>query len=78
VASACRLPRSLVGKQVGEDETRHSGGVGGESSGSSRNGFRGRIIRVASRNGYALLGDAASTVLLSKDGVERAVRRRLS
>jgi hypothetical protein len=32
---------------------------------------------VASRNSYALLGDAARTVLLSEDDVVRAVRRLL-
>jgi hypothetical protein len=33
---------------------------------------------VASRNSYVPLGDAASTVLLGKDDMERAVRRLLS
>jgi hypothetical protein len=41
-------------------------------------GFSGGIIWVASRNSYALLGDAASIVLLSEDYVERVVRRLLN
>ena len=55
------------------DETRHSGGVGeGIVTALVERGFGGRIIRVASRDSYVPLGDAANTVLLSEDDTERA------
>jgi 2-oxoisovalerate dehydrogenase E1 component len=61
------------------DETRHGGGVGeGIVTALVENGFRGRIIRVASRDSYVPLGDAANTVLLSQDDIDGAVRRLLS
>jgi 2-oxoisovalerate dehydrogenase E1 component len=61
------------------DETRHGGGVGeGIVTALVENGFGGWIIRVSSRDSYVPLGDAANTVLLSEDDIERAVRRLLS
>ena len=42
-----------TGRVLGVDETRHGGGVGqGIVTALVENGFGGRIIRVASRNGY--------------------------
>jgi 2-oxoisovalerate dehydrogenase E1 component len=61
------------------DETWHSGGVGeGIVTALVENGFAGPIIRVASRDSYVPPGDAANTMLLSEDDIERAVRRLLS
>jgi 2-oxoisovalerate dehydrogenase E1 component len=53
------------------DETRHSGGVGeGVITALVEHGFRGRIARVASRDSFVPLGDAANLVLLSEDEIE--------
>jgi 2-oxoisovalerate dehydrogenase E1 component len=55
------------------DETRHAGGVGeGVVTGLVEGGFPGRIARVASRDSYVPLGDAAKLVLLSEDEIEAA------
>jgi len=52
--------------------SREGGGVGeGIVTALVENGFGGWIIRVASRDRYVPLGDAANTVLLSEDDVER-------
>ncbi|HEX9230697.1 MAG TPA: transketolase C-terminal domain-containing protein, partial [Jatrophihabitantaceae bacterium] len=70
---------NATGRVLVVDETRHSGGVGeGIVTALVERGFGGRIIRVASRDSYVPLGDAANTVLLSEDDIERAVRRLLS
>jgi hypothetical protein len=78
-ASLCEPACDATGRVLAVDETRHSGGVGdGIVTALVENGFGGRIIRVASRDSYVPLGDAANTVLLSEDDIERAVRRLLS
>ena len=70
---------NATGRVLVVDETRHSGGVGeGIVTALVERGFGGRIIRVSSRDSYVPLGDAANTVLLSEDDIERAVRRLLS
>jgi 2-oxoisovalerate dehydrogenase E1 component len=57
------------------DETRRSGGVGeGVVTALVEHGFSGRIARVASKDSYVPLGDAANLVLLSEDEVEAAAR----
>ncbi len=60
------------------DETRHAGGVGeGVLAALVEAGHRGRLARVASRDSYVPLGDAADLVLLGEDEIERAARRLL-
>jgi 2-oxoisovalerate dehydrogenase E1 component len=60
------------------DETRHSGGVGeGVLAALAEAGFPGRTARVASRDSYVPLGDAANLVLLSEDEIENAARALL-
>ena len=68
-----------TGRVLVVDETQHGGGIGeGIVTALVENGFGGRIIRVSSRDSYVPLGDAANTVLLGEDDIERAVRRLLS
>jgi 2-oxoisovalerate dehydrogenase E1 component len=70
---------NVTGKVLVVDETRHSGGVGeGIVTALVERGFTGSIARVASADSYVPLGDAANTVLLSEDGIERAARRLMS
>ena len=38
-------------------------------------GFEGRIARVASKDSFVPLGDAANLVLVSEDEIERAARK---
>jgi 2-oxoisovalerate dehydrogenase E1 component len=60
------------------DETRHSGGVGeGVITALVENGFPGRIARVASRDSFVPLGDAAQLVLLHEEDIEAAAHRLL-
>jgi 2-oxoisovalerate dehydrogenase E1 component len=55
------------------DETRRTGGVGeGIVAELVAAGFRGRLGRVASKDSFVPLGDAARLVLLSEDEVEAA------
>ncbi len=57
------------------DETRHAGGVGeGVLTALVEKRFPGRMARVASRDSYVPLGDAADLVLLGEDEVEAAAR----
>jgi len=68
-----------TGRVLVVDETRHSGGVGeGIVTALVEGGFAGRIARVSSHDSYVPLGDAANTVLLSEDDIERGVRQLLS
>jgi 2-oxoisovalerate dehydrogenase E1 component len=68
-----------TGRVLVVDETRHSGGVGeGIVTALVERGFAGPIVRVASRDSYIPLGDAANTVLLSEDDIERGVRQLLA
>ena len=58
------------------DETRHAGGVGeGVIAALVEHGFAGRIARVASRDSFVPLGDAANLVLLGEDEIESAARK---
>jgi 2-oxoisovalerate dehydrogenase E1 component len=62
-----------TGRVLIADETRHSGGVGeGIITALVEHGYGGRIARVASRDSYVPLGDAANLVLLSEDDIEHA------
>jgi 2-oxoisovalerate dehydrogenase E1 component len=62
-----------TGRVLVADETRHAGGVGeGIITALIEHGFAGRIARVASRDSYVPLGDAANLVLLSEDDIEAA------
>jgi len=64
-----------VGRVVVVDETRHSGGVGeAVVSELVEAGYRGDLKRVAARDSFIPLGDAARLVLVSADDIEGAVR----
>jgi 2-oxoisovalerate dehydrogenase E1 component len=63
----------VTGRVLVADETRHSGGVGeGVLSALVEHGFPGRLARVASRDSYVPLGDAANLVLLGEADIEAA------
>ncbi|MCU1656026.1 MAG: Transketolase central region [Pseudonocardiales bacterium] len=65
-----------TGRVLVVDETRHSGGVGeGVVTALVEHDFAGRIGRVASRDSYVPLGDAANLVLLGEDEIEHAAVR---
>jgi 2-oxoisovalerate dehydrogenase E1 component len=58
------------------DETRETGGVGeGVLSVLLGHGFAGRVDRVASKDSFIPLGDAALEVLLSEDTIEAAATK---
>jgi 2-oxoisovalerate dehydrogenase E1 component len=64
-----------VGRVLVVDETRHQGGVGeAVVSGLVERGFTGSIGRVAARDSFVPLGDAANLVLVSEDEIADAVR----
>jgi 2-oxoisovalerate dehydrogenase E1 component len=64
-----------VGRVVVVDETRHQGGVGeGVVAALVEGGFGGPITRVAARDSFVPLGDAANLVLVSEDDIADAVR----
>ncbi len=64
-----------VGRVVVVDETRHQGGVGeGVVAALVEGGFGGPITRVAARDSFIPLGDAANLVLVSEDDIADAVR----
>ena len=70
-----RLAAARTGRVLVVDETRHSGGVGeGVLARFVESGYRGRLARVASRDSYVPLGDAANLVLLSEHEIEVAAR----
>jgi 2-oxoisovalerate dehydrogenase E1 component len=70
---------AATGRILIADETRHSGGVGeGVITALVEHEFRGRIVRVASRDSFVPLGDAANLVLLSERDIEDAARRLLA
>jgi 2-oxoisovalerate dehydrogenase E1 component len=55
------------------DETRQTGGVGeGVLAALVEHGYTGAVERVASKDSFIPLGDAALEVLLSEDTVEAA------
>jgi 2-oxoisovalerate dehydrogenase E1 component len=70
LVSAATTRRVLV-----VDETRHSGGVGeGVLAALVEARFPGRMARVASRDSFIPLGDAANLVLLGEADIEDAAR----
>ena len=67
-----------TGRVLIADETRHAGGVGeGVITALVERGYTGRIARVASKDSFVPLGDAANLVLLSEDEIESAAQRIL-
>ncbi|MCE9621847.1 MAG: MFS transporter [Actinomycetia bacterium] len=67
-----------TGKVLVVDETRASGGVAeGVLAALIDNGFSGRMARVASKDSFIPLGDAAKLVLLSESEIEAAADRLL-
>jgi 2-oxoisovalerate dehydrogenase E1 component len=70
---------AATGRALVVDETRHSGGVGeGVVTALVEGGFGGRIARVASRDSYVPLADAANLVLLGEEGIEQAAVQLLA
>jgi 2-oxoisovalerate dehydrogenase E1 component len=66
---------AATGRVLIADETRHAGGVGeGIITALVEHGFTGAIARVASKDSYVPLGDAANLVLLGEDEIEAAAR----
>jgi len=64
---------SATGRALVVDETRRTGGVGeGIVAELLDAGYEGRLARVASRDSFVPLGDAARLVLLSEDEIEAA------
>ena len=64
---------SATGRTLVVDETRRTGGVGeGIVAELLDAGYTGRLARVASRDSFVPLGDAARLVLLSEDEIEAA------
>jgi 2-oxoisovalerate dehydrogenase E1 component len=71
LAHANEVDRVLV-----VDETRHSGGAGeGVVTGLIEAGYTGAIERVAARDSFVPLGEAANLVLVGHDQIVDAVRR---
>ncbi|MDT4944991.1 MAG: 2-oxoisovalerate dehydrogenase component [Pseudonocardiales bacterium] len=70
---------AATGRALVVDETRHSGGVGeGVVTALVEGGFGGRIARVASRDSYVPLADAADLVLLGEEEIEQAAVQLLA
>ncbi len=66
---------TAVGRVVVVDETRRQGGIGeGVVAELVEGGFTGPITRVAARDSFVPLGDAANLVLVSEDDIADAVR----
>ena len=64
---------TATGRVLIVDETRETGGVGeGVLAALSNGGFAGAVDRVASKDSFIPLGDAALEVLLSEDTIEAA------
>ena len=62
-----------TGRVLVADETRRTGGVSeGVVAALVDQGFDGRLVRVASKDSFVPLGDAAKLVLLSEDEIEAA------
>jgi 2-oxoisovalerate dehydrogenase E1 component len=65
-----------IGRVLVVDETRRTGGVAeGVLAGLVDAGYRGDMARVASKDSFIPLGDAALTVLVSEDEIVDAARR---
>jgi 2-oxoisovalerate dehydrogenase E1 component len=61
------------------DETRRSGGVGEAIvAGLAEAGYRGALRRVAGRDSFVPLGDAAQLVLVSEADIDAGVRALLA
>ena len=66
---------NATGSVLVVDETRRTGGVSeGVVAELVDAGFDGRIARVASKDSFVPLGDAARLVLVSEDDIEAAAR----
>jgi 2-oxoisovalerate dehydrogenase E1 component len=66
----------VTGRVLVVDETRRTGGVSeGVLAALVDAGFDGVMARVASRDSFVPLGDAANLVLLSEDEIEAAAMR---
>jgi 2-oxoisovalerate dehydrogenase E1 component len=60
------------------DETRRSGGAGEALvAGLVDEGYRGPLERIAARDSFVPLGDAARLVLVSEADIEAAIRATL-
>ena len=69
---------SRTGRTLIVDETRRTGGVGeGLVAELVAAGYAGRLARVASKDSFVPLGDAARLVLVSEDEIEAAALRLL-
>ncbi len=69
---------SATGRTLVVDETRRTGGVGeGIVAELVDAGYAGRLARVASKDSFVPLGDAARLVLLSEEEIEAAALRLL-
>jgi 2-oxoisovalerate dehydrogenase E1 component len=69
---------TATGRTLVVDETRQTGGVGeGIVAELIARGYRGGLARVASKDSFIPLGDAARLVLLSEDEIEAAAVRLL-
>ncbi len=67
---------NATGRTLVVDETRQTGGVGeGVVAELVGRGYSGRLARVASKDSFIPLGDAARLVLLSEDEIEAAAVR---
>ncbi|MCU1358919.1 MAG: Transketolase central region, partial [Ilumatobacteraceae bacterium] len=67
-----------LGRVLVVDETRHSGGVGeAVLAGLVEHGYRGAAARIAARDTYIPLGDAANLVLVSEDDIVDAALRSM-
>jgi 2-oxoisovalerate dehydrogenase E1 component len=70
---------TATGRVLVVDETRKSGGVGeGVLAALVDAGFTGTMARVASKDSFVPLGDAATLVLLSEAEIEAAAVELLS
>jgi 2-oxoisovalerate dehydrogenase E1 component len=68
-----------VGRVLVVDETRRSGGVGEALMAALlEGGFAGRAERIAARDTFIPLGDAANTVLVSEDDIVAAAHHVLA
>ena len=66
---------SATGRVLVVDETRRTGGVSeGVLAALADAGYEGRMARVASKDSFVPLGDAARLVLVSEDEIEEAAR----
>jgi 2-oxoisovalerate dehydrogenase E1 component len=67
---------AVTGRVLVVDETRQTGGVSeGIVTALVDAGYDGRMARVASKDSFVPLGDAAQLVLLSEDEIEAAALR---